>query len=176
MRNEKLNGTLITEIKTDFIMKKIFVLLLLFIFFSCKSDFDKDNLKFEIHKFHINKSNEFSCLGYELEDYNKISIDSIKEYPKHLYLQEKIEFQNRVMESYIKNKEHNSNLHYEVLALQEQELDSLKNIFSKTDKDQLYYKCYFSYSDLGFSNLIMLDGKYKPIECELPEIESEQIK
>lgn len=151
-------------------MKKIFVLLLLFVISSCKSDFDKDNLKFEIHKFYISNRDKIFCLGYDLEDYNKILIDSIKEYPKHIYLQEKIEFQNQVMESYIKVKEHNLNLYYEVIKLQEQELDSLKNIFSKTDKDELYYKCYFSYPDLVFSNLIMLDGKYKPIECKLSDV------
>ena len=154
-------------------MKKIFVLLLMFVITSCKSDFDKDNLKFEIHKFNINNSDQFGCYGYDLDDYNKISIDSINEYPKHIYLQEKIEFQNIVMESHIKGKEHNPNLFYEVLALQEQKLDSLKKTFSKTDKNELYFKCYFSYPGLSYSNIIMLDGKYKPIECQMAELETE---
>lgn len=154
-------------------MKKILVLLLFFAIFSCKSDLDQGNLKFEIHKFHINKSDEFNCYNYDLEHYSKISIDSIKEFPKHFFLQEKIEFQNLLIESHIKGKEHNPNLYYEVLKLQEQELDSLKNIFSKTDKEEIYYKCYFSYPELTFNNLIILNGKYKPIECRMMELESE---
>ena len=154
-------------------MKKLLTLFILFVFFNCKSDFDKDNLKFEIHKFYTNNSNEFGCFGYDLEDYNRISIDSIKEYPKHIYLQEKIKFQKQVVESHIKGKENNPNLFYEVLDLQEKELDSLKNIFSKTDKNEIYYKCFFSYPGLGYSNIIMLNENHVPIECKTAELETE---
>jgi len=55
-------------------MKKILVLLLIFVVGSCKSDFDKNNLKFDIHKFYISNSDNFVCLGYDLDDYNKISL------------------------------------------------------------------------------------------------------
>lgn len=151
----------------------LFGIILKCILFSCmsdkkKSDFDKDHLKFEIHKFYISNS-DIGCLNYDLEDYNKISIDSIKEFPKHIYLQEKIEFQKQAFESYIKDydsiKEHNPNLFYKVLDLHVNELNSLKNIFSKTDKNEIYYKCYFSYQGLDYSKIIILNEKYKPIEC-----------
>ena len=155
-------------------MKKVFILLLIFVVASCKSDFDKDNLKFEIHKFNINNSDQLGCYGYDLDNYNKISIDSIKEYPKHIYFQEKIEWRKSSIENHIKNEEYyNPNLFYESLLYQEQKLDSLKKTFSKTDKNELYFKCYFSYPSLGYSNIIMLNGKYKPIECQMAELKAE---
>jgi len=150
--------------KTDFTMKNIIALLLLILITSCKSDFDEDNLKYEIHKFYVKNSEQITCLGYDLKDYNKISIDSIQEYSKHIYLQEKIKSQKQLKASI--DKKMNSKIYTKVIELYTQKIDSLLNVFSKTDKDEFYYKCYFSYPEMN-RNVIMLNEKYKPIECRL---------
>lgn len=144
--------------KLTILITLIFLFLILFISCNSNIEYDYDTIRFNVRKYIISE---------DLIDYNDIKsghvlIDSLIEYPKYKYLENRLDFVKRVYDNSM-NEE--SPVKYLVLQIFQNEIDSLSTVYKNTNKDVNYYKCYFKIEykaapDYITSRVIILNEKF----------------
>jgi hypothetical protein len=115
----------------------------MFSLISCESKKNNvEELKFNIRKYILNES-----IRYLGDDYNwsTLKIDSVKPYSKFLYFESEIKNLRSVRAS-LRSDLKRKNDYVTILALDrvQNEIDSLKLLYSQVSKEEVYYKYYLT--------------------------------
>lgn len=152
-------------------MKNSFLKILFLLFLvNCQQSSNKkipDNLEFEIRKYLVSEE-----LLYILDtdiDNHKIIIDSIVEFPKYKYLENKLE---NYKGAYKLLEEGNELAKYKAMNLIQKSIDSTSKIYNSTSKSDNIFKCYTTLqmktdSLRSTNKTLYLDENYKVIDHNL---------
>lgn len=153
-------------------MRLLILIIIIFICQSCKrnSQIIEKDLNFEARKYFLSLD-EFEIFTPDREtlDLKSLALDSIVEYPKHLYFEGVLSELREVRKILEENDSANRKVIQLAIDKWTSKIDSVNSIYKRISHSDKYYKGYFSVQNLfedeekAYLNLI-LNEKYKVID------------